>query len=216
MRFKNLTFDWSGTLVNDFPSTLEATNAVLGHFGYGMMDEVEFRERFRLPYTEFYEETMPGVAIADLEDVFRSAFRASEHVVDALPGARSMLEWGRAAGCRFFVLSSMDAGVFHEQAARLELAGFFEDIHAGVIDKRERIGEIMAKHDLRAAETAFVGDMVHDVETAQHGGVSSVAVLTGYDARARLAAAEPTLLLENLAAFRDWLEKDTRETIVEP
>lgn len=215
MKYKNLIFDWSGTLVNDFPPTLEATNVVLRHYGQSSMDDAEFRERFRLPYTDFYQEVLPQVALAELEDVFRMAFRASKHVVDVLPHAREMLEWGRSLGCRFFVLSSMDAGVFQEQAERLELAGFFEDIHAGVIDKRLRISLIMEKHRLVHAETAFVGDMVHDIETAHHGGVSSVAVLTGYDPRPRLEAAKPTLLLEDLSHFRLWLEKNREQTILE-
>lgn len=214
MIFKNFIFDWSGTLVNDFPPTLDATNVVLKHYGLAHMSDGEFRERFRLPYTDFYEEVLPGVALAELEDVFRAAFRASAHVVDVLPHARELLEWGRDLGFRFFVLSSMDAGVFHEQAERLGLTEFFEDIHAGVIDKRLRISMILEKNSLLLEETVFIGDMVHDVETAHHGGVSSVAVLTGYDARGRLEAAKPTLLLDDLSHFRVWLEKSRRETIL--
>lgn len=214
MKYKNLIFDWSGTLVDDFPPTLEATNVVLKHYGLASMSDGEFRDRFRLPYTDFYEEVLPDVALAELEDVFRAAFRASTHVVDILPHARELLEWGRDLGFRFFVLSSMDAGVFHEQAERLGLTDFFEDIHAGVVDKRLRIALILEKHGLLLEETVFIGDMVHDVETAHHGGVSSVAVLTGYDPRARLEAAKPTFLLEDLSHFRVWLEKSAAERIL--
>ncbi|MGE9266581.1 MAG: HAD family hydrolase [Verrucomicrobiales bacterium] len=211
MSYRNFIFDWSGTLVNDFPPTLDATNVVLGRYGVAEMSEEVFRARFRLPYTEFYEEVLPGVAMAELEEHFRVAFRASRHGVGLLSGAREMLEWLRGRGGRLFVLSSMDEGVFLEQARDLQVREFFEDIHAGVIDKRERIGRILEENGLLAAETCFVGDMVHDVETARFGGVASVAVLTGYDSRERLSSVRPDLMMTDLAAFRSWLEVAGKE-----
>lgn len=204
--YENLLFDWSGTLVNDLPPTLFATNAVLAHHDVPEMDLDEFRERFRLPYPEFYEEVLPGVPIDSLEDLFRSAFRASPEQVTVLPHAREMMEWCREQGTRSFILSSMDTGVFDEQAERLGLGHFFETFYTGIIDKRERIGSILEAHDLDPAVTAFIGDMVHDIDTAHHGGVASVAVTTGYDPEARLLKAEPTHLFSDLAAFREWLE----------
>lgn len=83
---------------------------------------------------------------------------------------------------------------------------FFEEIYAGVIDKRDRIGDILTRHDLDPSRTAFVGDMVHDIDTAHHGGIASVAVTTGYDPQVRLEKAEPTHLFHDLTAFREWLE----------
>ena len=209
MKYRALLFDWSGTLVDDLPPTLYATNVVLGEHGVPPMTRVEFRRRFRLPYPEFYEEVLPGVAIDSLEDLFRSSFRASPQQVEVLPHAREALEWCRAQDIRCFVLSSMDAGLFTQQAHAFGLHEHFEAIYAGVIDKRDRIGEILAAHDLAPDETAFVGDMVHDIETAQHGGVASVAVATGYDPVERLAKCEPTHFFDHLGDFRQWLATTT-------
>ena len=63
---KNLIFDWSGTLANDLPCVLRTTNAMLEHFGQQAMTEAQFREQFRLPFTEFYDEVLPGVELAQL------------------------------------------------------------------------------------------------------------------------------------------------------
>ena len=105
-----------------------------------------------------------------------------------------------------FPSPSMDSGVFNEQADRLEMGHFFETLYTGIIDKRERIGSILEAHDLDPTATAFIGDMVHDIDTAHHGGVASVAVTTGYDPEARLVKAAPTHLFPHLTAFREWLE----------
>lgn len=206
--YHNILFDWSGTLVDDLPPTLFATNAVLASHGVPEMDLEEFRSRFRLPYPEFYEEVLPGVPIASLEELFRQAFRDSPKQVEVLPHAREMMNWCKAEGIRSFVLSSMDTGVFDEQAERLDMGHFFETLYTGVIDKRERIREILDVHGLAPERTAFVGDMVHDIETAHHGSIASVAVTTGYDPEERLRSASPTHLFSHLMSFREWLENE--------
>ena len=104
-----------------------------------------------------------------------------------------------------FLLSSIHQNHYDTQSAKLGLAGYFEFAYAQVLDKKQKIHEILKTHDLDPAETMFVGDMVHDIETAKHGGVFSVATLTGYDPPTRLAAASPDLTVENLDGLRDYL-----------
>jgi len=210
--YQNLLFDWSGTLVNDLPPTLFATNAVLASHQVPEMDLAEFRRRFRLPYPEFYEEVLPGVAIDSLENLFRSSFSASPEQVTVLPHAREMMEWCRSQEIRCFVLSSMDSTIFTHQARELKMGHFFEEIYSGVIDKRDRIGDILTTHGLDPATTAFVGDMVHDIDTAHHGGIASVAVTTGYDPEERLRQADPRHLFQDLTEFREWLESNAAQT----
>lgn len=210
MKYRSLLFDWSGTLVDDLPPTLYATNTVLGEHQVDPLSREEFRKRFRLPYPEFYEEVLPGVPIDSLEDTFRSSFKESPQGVTVLPHAREMLEWCQSQEIRCFVLSSMDVGLFTEQAHDFGLHEYFEAIYAGVIDKRDRIGEILSSHNLVLGDTAFVGDMVHDVHTAKHGGIASVAVATGYDPVERLTQSDPHHFFEHMGEFREWLQNSAQ------
>jgi ADP-ribose pyrophosphatase YjhB (NUDIX family) len=61
---------------------------------------------------------------------------------------------------------------------------------------------------LSADETLFIGDMQHDIETAQHGGIHSCAVLTGYNTLEQLRAAKPDLVVEHLGELREILEQN--------
>ncbi|TAE74542.1 MAG: NUDIX domain-containing protein [Verrucomicrobia bacterium] len=205
--FQNLIFDWSGTLVDDLPPVLEATNHVLELYGVEGFDREGFRRRFRLPYEEFYREMLPEVPLDELEVHFRKAFSASDASVTILPHAREKLEWCRAQGIRCFVLTSMDRDAFHHQLHALELSEFFEATYAGVLDKRERILGILEAHRLNPAESAFVGDMTHDIDTARHGGMTSIAVLTGYTHAGPLAEARPDLTVPDLGVLRQILAR---------
>jgi len=205
--FRNFIFDWSGTLVDDLGPVLEATNAVLGNYGVAPLDREAFRRRFRLPYREFYAEVLPHVALAELEGHFRRAFAASASPVTVLPHAREKLERCRALGLRAFVLTSMDVVAFERQLDAFGWRQHFEATYAGVLDKRDVIHRILATHRLAPHETAFVGDMTHDVETARHGGIASIAVLTGYNHAEVLAAVRPDLTVADLGALVELLNQ---------
>jgi ADP-ribose pyrophosphatase YjhB (NUDIX family) len=104
-----------------------------------------------------------------------------------------------------FILSSARQDFLEEQARDLGVVGFFETIHAGVLDKRHALPGILEAHGLRPDETAFIGDMEHDVETARACGVHSVAVLTGYDPPAKLMKAGPEVVVADLSRLRRLL-----------
>lgn len=199
--FKNLIFDWSGTLVDDMGPVIEATNAVLEKYGVAPYDREGFRRSFRLPYHEFYEELLPGVELAELEAHFRPAFDQAVTPVTVLPHAREKLEWAKRRGMRMFVLTSMDPTAFKRQLDDFDMSGFFEETYAGVLDKRHLIEEILESHGLHKDETAFIGDMTHDIETARHGGISSIAVLTGYHHAEVLAAVRPDITVPDLGVL---------------
>ncbi len=205
--FRNFIFDWSGTLVDDLGPVIEATNAVLEKYEQPPLDREHFRRRFRLPYREFYSEVLPQVPLEELEAHFRPAFDQAATPVTILPHAREKLEWCATRGIRAFVLTSMDTTAFERQMDEFGLRGFFEATYSGVLDKRDVIHHILASHELNPAETAFIGDMTHDVETARHGGVSSIAVLTGYNHPEQLASVRPDITVPDLGVLRSLLER---------
>lgn len=209
--FKNLIFDWSGTLVDDMGPVIEATNVVLEKYGVPAYDREGFRRSFRLPYREFYAELLPGIELEELERHFRPAFDGATSLVTVLPYAREKLEWAKKRGLRMFVLTSMDPDAFKRQLAQFEMQDFFEETYAGVLDKRELIEEIIDTHGLEKAETAFVGDMTHDIETARHGGISSIAVLTGYHHAEVLAEVRPDITVPDLGVLVKLFDKRKAE-----
>ena len=205
--FRNLIFDWSGTLVDDLGPVIEATNAVLGKYDVPALDREGFRRAFRLPYREFYAEFLPHIPLEELEAHFRPAFDAAVTPVTVLPHAREKLEWCTAHGIRCFILTSMDPLAFERQMDDFGFRKHFEATYSGILDKREIIHQIIETHGLDPAETAFIGDMTHDVETARHGGISSIAVLTGYNHAEILATVRPDITVPDLGVLRTLLDR---------
>jgi phosphoglycolate phosphatase-like HAD superfamily hydrolase len=184
---------------------LTATNAIFRDFGRRELTLEEFRRHFRLPFTEFYAEFLPEATLEGLESLYMRFFAGLNDEVELLPGAREFLDFCRRSGRRIFLLSTIKATHFDAQAGRLGVRDAFDHPYVEIMDKREKIREILATHELDPAETAFVGDMVHDIETARHGGVTSVAVLTGFDPLEKLVAARPDVIVTGLPVLQTLL-----------
>lgn len=196
---KHWIFDWSGTLVDDLGLVISASNHVFNQYGIPEMDRETFRREFCLPYEGFYRRHLPEVEMNEVQTHFRHGFGISDVQVTVLPYSREFLELLKSRGYKLYVLSSMCEVAFAEQAVALGMDHYFERTYAGVLDKREVIGQIMVEHGMEQGNTVFVGDMTHDIETAHHAGIMSVGVLTGYNHVDVLAAAEPNLLLKDLS-----------------
>ncbi len=205
---KNLILDWSGTLVDDFPPVLTATNALFEKRGRSPFTADEFREKFFLPFPEFYRLHLPEATMADLESDYHEAFRLIQEEIPLLPFARDFLDYAQDQGMPVFLLSTIHSDHFAVQSARLGIGDRFTKAYTQALDKRKTIGVLLAENGLDPKETLFVGDMTHDIETARHGGVMSCAVLTGYDSLAKLKGSSPDLLFQNLHQVRLWLEQN--------
>ena len=205
---RNIIFDWSGTLVDDLPAVLKASNYVLTQAGRPEMSLEQFRAEFSLPFTKFYDRHTPHVPMAQLEDWFHGSFKQAQSSVVELPHAREFLEFCRARQLRTFLLSTVHADHFRVQCGVTGFDAYLDRPYTDVWDKRKKIHEILAENKLKPAETLFIGDMEHDIETAQHGGIHSCGVLTGYNTLAQLQAAKPDLIVEHLGELRRVLEEN--------
>ncbi|HTA95629.1 MAG TPA: NUDIX domain-containing protein [Verrucomicrobiae bacterium] len=205
---RNIIFDWSGTLVDDLPAVLKASNFVLTQSGKLEMSLEQFRAEFSLPFKKFYDRHTPHVPMPQLEKWFHAEFRRSQDSVVELPHAREFLKFCRAKKIRTFLLSTVHADHFKVQCGVTGFDVFLDRPYTDVWDKREKIREILAENNLKTDETLFIGDMEHDIETARHGGIHSCAVLTGYNTLAQLRNAKPDLIVEHLSELRGVLEQN--------
>jgi phosphoglycolate phosphatase-like HAD superfamily hydrolase len=205
---RNIIFDWSGTLVDDLPAVLQASNFVLAQAGKSAMSLAEFRAEFSLPFTKFYDRHTPGVPMPQLEEWFHAEFRRAQTSVVELPHARAFLEFCRAKKIRAFLLSTIHTDHFKVQCGVTGFDAFLEKPYTDIWDKRKKIHDILRENKLKPDETFFIGDMEHDIETARHGGVHSCAVLTGYNTLEQLRAAQPDLIVEHLSELKTILEQN--------
>lgn len=199
---RNFILDWSGTVADDLGAVITATNRVLAHYGKPPFTREQFREVFQLPYTEFYRHILPDVPLRDLQALYLEHFpQEDQQAVPLIEHALEFLQTARAAGCRLFVCSSAPEEHVRAQALANGVEGFFEHLHGGIIDKCVFVHDLLRQHSLLPQETAFVGDMRHDILAGHAAGLMSIATATGYESVSTLLTADPDLLVRNLSAL---------------
>jgi dihydroneopterin aldolase len=203
---KNFILDWSGTVVDDLDAVIKATNSVLKDFGRSTVTEEEYRREFALPFAKFYGRFLPGIPLAQINAVYHQFYAHYRDQIALLPGVGEFCEFSTTTGLRLYVLSTIEEAHFEYQATRHGIRPFFTRAYVGVVDKAKAIPSLLAENDLSPAETLFVGDSVHDMEAARHGGVMAVAVLTGFDTVEKLAACKPDLIIRDFGSLQRVLE----------
>ncbi|MEM6883483.1 MAG: HAD hydrolase-like protein [Verrucomicrobiota bacterium] len=204
---KNIIFDWSGTLADDFQPVLQATNEIFVQYGKPEFTAEEFRKKFYLPFPEFYKEYLPEATMVQLDHYYHSSFKLLQDNIELLPNAEEILSYCQQQEMKIFLLSTIHQEHYDVQAERLGVKKYFTQAYAQAIDKRKTILQLLAEHDLNPQETLFVGDMQHDIETARHGGVKSCAVLTGYDSLEKLTTTSPDFIFKDLAGVLAHLKE---------
>ena len=192
-------------MVDDLPPVLTTTNHVLTTFGLPTLTREEFRRDFCLPIRKYYGRRLPGVPQARLEEVFLAEYVKHRHEIALLPHTVEFLEFCARRQMGVFIASTVDEQTYQQQSARFGILKFVTKAYIGIADKTEAIHEILEENRLDRDETMFVGDMEHDIEAGQAGGIHTCAVLSGYNHAEALRAMRPDLVCAHLGELQQQL-----------
>ena len=202
---RNIILDWSGTVVDDLGAVVQATKDVFREFGRAEISREAFRSEFALPLSRFYERFLPGVPMERIDEVYHRQFQVRRGEVGLLPGVSEFLEFCRGSNRSLYAISTMYGHHFNEQTRRLGVQDYFLRVYVEVIDKAAEIRRMLAENRLIPQETAFVGDMAHDIEAAKKCGILPIGILTGFDTVDKLSAAGAALIVPGFTELQQVL-----------
>lgn len=209
---KYIVWDWNGTLLNDVPLCLEVENQLLERRGLPPLTGERYREIFTFPVRDYYQAAGLDLEREAFEEVAREfveEYNRRVSVCGLCPGAEEALEYLREKGWRQIIVSASERRALTEQVEACGISSFFEDILG--------VGDVLASgkaglaqdyfRDQGAAKTQalFVGDTVHDWETAREMGCRCVLAAGGHQSRARLESTGGKVL-ESLWELPRYLE----------
>jgi len=205
---KNIIFDWSGTIVDDLPVVLAGTNSVLKKLNKPELTREQFREQFCLPFIKFYQRIAGNDCdMHELGQWFLDAVAPIQHNVTQIPYAEDFLKFVKNANIQTFLFSSIHRKHYEEIKEKIGFTQYLDHPFVNIWDKKAKILDLVRDFDITPNETLFIGDMVHDVETAQYAKIHNCAVLTGYTTIKPLQEVHPELIVNNLAELQQLLQK---------
>jgi phosphoglycolate phosphatase len=191
--YHHIVWDWNGTLLDDTWLCCASLNLLLAEDGKASVDPERYRQIFEFPVIKVYQ----AVGFSTHEDDFHAlsvrfmhAYEKRKAECKLHPGAIELIDALKSSGKTHSILSAYERALLENTLPEFGLSGRFsklcggEDIHAGSKENRARVH----LHDLgvKPADTLYVGDTTHDLESARAMGVDCLLVAHGYQHRSKL------------------------------
>ncbi len=210
-------WDWNGTLLDDAEVCRSVMDRMLVRRGLPPIgDMARYREIFTFPVRDYY--ALAGIDLAAesfdaLAEEYMSDYRASSGQCGLMPGAERTLDALDALGAVHILASASRQDDLERQVAERGLAGRFRAV-LGMADQLGggKVGlaaGYLHRNGIDPANALFVGDTVHDWQTAASVGSRCVLIAAGHQSRARLAATGVPVLddiSELPALFAAWIK----------
>ncbi len=188
-------WDWNGTLCDDVLLSLEAVNEMLRKRFRPPIGLEEYYRFIDVPIRRFYEHLfdLDEIPMKIISDEFQSYYRAHQRADCLTPGALDALNVLRDAGAKQYLLTSSHRESVLPALEKQGLPPYFEAVLAaedwGALPKANRAKAFCDANGLRGEDLWFVGDQLHDLETAQACGASCLLLPTGHQSEEKLRSA---------------------------
>ncbi|MBT4870968.1 MAG: HAD family hydrolase [Candidatus Diapherotrites archaeon] len=159
----------------------------------------EFKEIYELPWINIYKKLGVDIEMDEEYALWRKLSPKYEKLVVPIAGAKETLKKLKEMGVKTIILSSRDASLVLTEVKNHGFADLIDSVVAGVHDKKEVIHELLVSHEIEKENALYVGDMPHDIDTAKHAGIKSVAVLSGFGKKEELKVEKPDFMIEDIS-----------------
>lgn len=184
---RHLVWDWNGTLLDDLPLVVAATNAALRRAGGPAVDADHHRRRFRRPIADYYAEVLgrpvPDAEFDRLNRVFHDAYQArlpcpltvgAEAALRDWAGTQSLLSmWFHAE-----LVAAVDAHGLTGRFTRID--GLRRRLGGEVDHKGPYLADHLAALRVAPGDAVLIGDTVDDARAAAGVGAACVLYAGGF------------------------------------
>ena len=198
--YKNVVWDWNGTLLDDLAASVATLNRMLAARSLPAVTADDYRERFGFPVRPYYEalgfdfsrDSWHAISV-EYVDIYRELARnaaLAAGIIDLLPAIQR-------AGIRQYALSALKEELLESALERFGIRHFFDgacgvdNIHAD--GKLARGREMLEQYPIRPGETLLIGDTLHDAEVATALGLDARLYSGGHNSANRLLPKAPVV-----------------------
>ena len=180
MKYKNIIWDWNGTILNDTPVAVEATNNLLHRFGYPTITLEYYRDNVDTPSVNFYSKIfdLNKHDVEMIDDEWGMLYNQLSEKIDLHAGIKEMLCFFADKNFNQIILSAFKTIEITKFARMFSIEHYFDDIlgtqNIVMESKTVRGRRYMLEHGFAPKQTLYIGDTVHDYETARGLGVDCI------------------------------------------
>ena len=180
MKYKNIIWDWNGTILNDAPVAFEATNILLERYGYPKITLEYYRDNVDTPIVNVYSKIfdLNRHDMEMLDDEWGVLYNHLSDKIKLHADVEEMLSAFANNNLNQIILSAFKTNEITKYARKFSIENYFDDIlgtqNIVMESKTIRGRRYMQKHGFAPKQTLYIGDTVHDFDTASGLGVDCI------------------------------------------
>ena len=197
-------FDFNGTLVDDVDLCLDLLNEMLIYCNHKPVSKEKYLDIFTFPVKKYY--VLAGFDFRvdnwdELASFFVREYRKKNINCKLFDDIKETLQKLKKQGKHLFVLSASENSMLIDQLEKYGIKEYFDEILGKdniYADGKEKIGiEFMKKNNLQKDKCVFVGDTLHDEETAIAMGIKCYLVSRGHQSK-KVLNSSSSLVFDNI------------------
>lgn len=192
MKYTNIFWDWNGTLANDAEAAFKSVNALLDKRGMPPITFEQYYSYVDTPIIRFYERLF-DLSKVDYSEILRDFTAGYERFLPEsglMDNAESVLLHFHRLGKTQTIISSCEQNQLSTFTERFGIAGYFDAILGAdnflAESKVDRARKHMLERTIPFNRVLFIGDTLHDLETAQAIGADCILIASGHQNEERL------------------------------
>src|SRR3972149_3249145 len=191
--YKNIIWDWNGTLLNDIDLCISSINRLLEKRKLPLIKKDYYKEIFTFPVIDYYKkigfdfskEPFEVPALEFINEYKKNFFSCSLH-----HGAGEILDYFNKKSKNQYILSAMEQGELEQTVKHFGIEHYFIELigirNHYAFSKIEFGKELLKRRNLLVKKTCLIGDSVHDFEVAMELGISCILLSNGHQSKERL------------------------------
>lgn len=200
MRYKNIVWDWNGTLLNDLMVGVNTLNSMLLKRDLPGLSATQYKDSFGFPVIDFYKEVGFDFAKESFHELSQDFVVTYDHFAKGITlnnGVRDVLHQIREAGTQQYILSALREDLLQGMVYDFQIDGCFTQVcgsdniyAAGKVERGKRMVE---QYNIPSRDTLMVGDTLHDAEVAEALGFDCILYAGGHNSEWRLEKKAPVI-----------------------
>jgi len=193
MQYKNIIWDWNGTIVNDAPLFVDTMNVLLKQNSLPSICLVDYKKKFCFPIEKYWRALgfrFNQKTFNTFNKLFISLYKEKMFSPPLQPDIVSVFRELQNLKIRQFVLSASEQSLLEGAIVYYQIDSFFAGIYG--VDNLNAFGKeafgkkLIEDHSINPKETIVVGDTAYDYRVASSLGCRCVLVSFGHFEYSRL------------------------------
>lgn len=189
MRYKHIFWDFNGTIIDDVHNALACVNDMLLRKDMKPITLKEYYDYVETPIVNFYYRILPPqeVVFSEISKSYHEDYARHLEETTLADGAKELLEFFKEKGVHQYIITSNFIDETIDLTKKFGVHHLFDAILGAdntlAESKIERAKAFFDLKKINPNEAIFIGDTLHDLETANALGIDCVLVAYGHQGR---------------------------------